>query len=56
MITIVRFFCPSAAMVVRQPSCISSEPSPSSATMWRCGCAIATPSAIGIASPMLPSM
>jgi hypothetical protein len=45
-----------AATVERQPSCIKSDPSPSSAITVRLGCAIATPSAIGTASPMLPSM
>ena len=56
MITMVRFAGLSAAMVVRQPSCISSEPSPSSAITCRRGWASATPSAIGMARPMLPSM
>ena len=43
-------------MVARQPSDIRIEPSPSSAMTPRSGCASATPSAIGQASPMLPSM
>ena len=34
-------FRPRAATVARQPSCIRSDPSPSSATTWRFGCAIA---------------
>src|SRR5215475_5664564 len=54
--TMVRFFGASVAMVESAPSCINSEPSPSSANTRRCGCASATPSAIGKASPMLPSM
>ena len=44
------------ATVARQPSCIRIDPSPSSAKTRRCGCARATPRAIGTARPMLPSM
>ena len=44
------------AIVESDPSCINSEPSPSSANTRRSGCASATPSAIGKARPMLPSM
>src|SRR5712691_5220732 len=42
-----RFFGLSVAIVDRQPICINSEPSPSSAKMRRLGWASATPSAIG---------
>ena len=43
-------------MVVRQPSAIRIEPSPSSAITPRSGCASATPNAMGQASPIEPSM
>ena len=46
----------SLATVASDPSCIRIEPSPSSAMTLRCGCARATPSPIGTARPMLPSM
>jgi len=54
--TRVRFAGATIAIVARQPRFISSEPSPSIPITRRCGCASATPSAIGNASPMLPSM
>ena len=52
----VRFRGALAAMVASAPSCIRIDPSPSSPITRRSGCAIATPSAIGAARPMLPSM
>ncbi len=56
MTTMTRFLGASVATVASAPNCISIEPSPSSAITRRCGCASATPSAIGTARPMLPSM
>jgi len=48
MMTIARFFCPRAATVAKDPSCMRIEPSPSSAMTLRRGCASATPMPIGM--------
>ena len=61
LLSLTKLFLPGmrarrAGMIVNIASFAGVTPVPSSAMTCRCGCAMATPNAIGMARPMLPSM